>query len=238
MIIYGYNPVIEALRAHPERIHFLAVSKTQGGKLQRLVDDARRVGRPIRFMTDDQLERLAGHHAHNGVVADVSEAGYASFEDSLTEATRFVLLLDGVQDPQNLGAILRVADGFGVDFVVVPEHESAGLTPGAVKASAGASQWVPVVQVTNLSRAIEALQKAGFWVYGAAAGGDDVASVDLKGKVALVMGSEEKGVRKNVAAHCDRMLSIPMRGRINSFNVATATAVLAYEVDRQNRGSR
>ena len=120
---------------------------------------------------------------------------------------------------------------------MIPQHESVGLTPAAVKASAGASQWVPVAQVTNLARAIESLKKQNYWVYAAAADGDAPASIDFSGKVAIVMGSEGKGVRRNVLEHCDRIVTIPMFGHVDSFNVAGAAAVLCYEVRRQSKPS-
>jgi len=173
---------------------------------------------------------------HNGVIAEISEQGYADFDDVIAyDETKLVLILDSITDPQNLGAILRVADGFGVQLVVIPEHDSVGLTPVAVKASAGASEWVPVAQVTNLARAIEALQKRGFWVYGAAAGGDAPDTIDFSGRVALVLGNEGKGIRRNVLEHCDRVVTIPMRGHVDSFNVATAAAILCYEIVRAHR---
>ena len=235
MIIYGLNPVLEALRSHPDRVHYVGMAREHGGKLQRAIAEAKRAGVPVRQMTGEQIDRLAGRGVHNGVVADVSEGAYADFNDVIgRETTSFVLILDGITDPQNLGAILRVADGFGVDLVVIPQHDSVGLTAAAVKASAGASQWVPVAQVTNLARALEALEKNGFWRYGAAAGGDPPSSIDFSGKVAIVLGSEGKGIRRNVLEHCDRTVTIPMRGHVDSFNVATAAAVLCYEVRRQS----
>ena len=231
MIIYGLNPVLEAIRSHPERIRYVGVSREGGGKVQRVVGDAKKAGVPVRMLPAEQLDRLANRGVHNGVVADLSEAGYADFDEAIATA-QFVLILDGITDPQNLGAILRVADGFGVDLVVIPQHESVGLTPAAVKASAGASEWVPVAQVTNLARAIEALKKRSFWVYAAAANGDRPADIDFGGNVAVVLGSEEKGIRRNVLEHCDRVVTIPMLGHVQSFNVATAAAVLCYEVRR------
>jgi 23S rRNA (guanosine2251-2'-O)-methyltransferase len=234
VIIYGLNPVLEAIRSQPDRIRSIAISRDHGGKLQRAIAEAKKAGIAVRHVEAAEVDRLAGRGVHNGIVADVSEGGYADFDAVLDrESTWFVLLLDGVTDPQNLGAILRVADGFGVHVVVIPEHESAGLTPAAVKASAGASQWVPIAQVTNLSRAIEALQKRGFWVYAAADGGDPPGSIDFRGKVAIVLGSEGKGIRRNVLEHCDRVVTIAMAGHVVSLNVATAAAVLAYEVRRQ-----
>jgi 23S rRNA (guanosine2251-2'-O)-methyltransferase len=232
VIIYGVNPVIEAIRSHPERIHFIAIAREHTGRHQRVIAEARKAGVSVRQVGNDQVDRMAGRGVHNGVAADIAESGYVDFDDEIASAS-FVLILDSITDPQNFGAILRVADGFGIDMVVIPEHESVGLTPAAVKASAGASEWVKVAQVTNLARAIEALQKAEFWVYAAAAAGDRPADIDFRGKVALVIGNEGKGVRRNVLEHCDRIVTIPMSGHVDSFNVATAAAVLCYEIARQ-----
>lgn len=236
MIVYGVNPVYEALRAHPERVRYVAVARDQSGRMQKLIGEAKKAGVAVRMLGSHELDRLSNRGVHNGVVAEVDAGAYVDFHDVATaEATKFVLILDGITDPQNFGAILRVADGFGVDLVVIPEHESVGLTPAAVKASAGASEWVAVAQVTNLARAIDLLKEKGFWVYAAAADGDRADTIDFTGKVALVMGNEGKGVRRNVAEHCDRAVSIPMFGHVDSFNVASATAVLCYEVVRQTR---
>lgn len=233
MIIYGVNPVLEAIRSHPERVRYVGVAREQSARHQRLIAEAKTKGVAVRNLAAEQIDRLAGRGVHNGVIAETSQQAYADFDDVIAaEATTFVLILDGITDPQNLGAILRVADGFGVHLVVLPEHESVGLTPVAVKASAGASEWVPVAQVTNLARAIEALQKRGFWVYAAAAEGDAPSAIDFTGRVALVLGNEGKGIRRNVLEHCDRVVTIPMRGHVDSFNVATAAAILCYEVAR------
>jgi 23S rRNA (guanosine2251-2'-O)-methyltransferase len=235
MIIYGLNPVLEAIRSHPDRIHYVGVSREHSGKVQRVFEAAKKAGVPVRLMSPEQIDRLA-HGVHNGVVADISEAKYADFEAVVArDATNFVLILDGITDPQNLGAILRVAEGFGVDVVVIPQHDSVGLTAAVVKASAGASQWVPLAQVTNLARTIESLRERGYWIYAAATNGKPPDSIDFRGKVALVFGSEGKGIRRNVLEHCDAVVTIPMGGHVESFNVATAAAVLCYEVRRQQR---
>ena len=234
MVIYGVNPVLESIRSHPERVRYVGVAREQTSRHQRLIAEAKKASVAVRNMTAEQIDRLAARGVHNGVVAEVSESAYADFDEAIGSAN-FVLILDGITDPQNLGAILRVADGFGVSLVVIPQHDSAGLTPAAVKASAGASEWMRVSQVTNLARAIESLQKAGFWVYAGAANGDAPDAIDFRGKVALVLGNEGKGIRRNVLEHCDRVVSIPMRGHVESFNVATAAAILCYEVARQNR---
>src|SRR5215212_6758360 len=236
MIVYGANPVLEAIRAHPKRVRYVAIQREHSGRMQKLMAEADEAGVAVKIMTTNEIVRLAGRGVHNGVIAEISATAYADFHDTLAlEATKFVLILDGITDPQNFGAILRVADGFAVDLVVIPEHESVGVTPAAVKASAGASEWVRVAQVTNLARTVEALKKAGYWVYAAAADGDRADAIDFTGKVALVMGSEGKGVRRNVLEHCDRTVSIPMFGHVDSFNVASAAAVLCYEVVRQTR---
>lgn len=236
MIIYGANPVIEAIRSHPARIRYVAVAREQSGRHRRVIEEATSAGVAVRHLPNEQIERLANRGVHNGVVAEIADAEYADFDDVVErEGTSFILILDGITDPQNLGAILRVADGFGVHLVVLPEHESVGLTSVAVKTSAGATAWVPVAQVTNLSRAIETLRKRGYWVYAAAADGEGPEAIDFRGNVALVLGSEGKGIRRNVLEHCDRTVTIPMRGHLDSLNVATAAAVLCYEVARQNR---
>lgn len=236
MIVYGANPVIEALRAHPKRVRYVGITREQSARMQKLILEAKKHGIAVRTLTTNEIDRLTNRGVHNGVVADVDAGTYADFHDSIADdATKFVLILDGITDPQNFGAILRVADGFGVDLVIIPEHESVGLTPAAIKASAGASEWVAVAQVTNLARAIEALKEKGFWVYAASADGDRADRIDFTGKVAIVMGNEGKGVRRNVLEHCDRNVSIPMFGHVDSFNVASAAAVLCYEVVRQTR---
>lgn len=236
MILYGANPVIEAIRSHPEKIRYVAIAREQSGRQQRVVAEAKKAGVSVRLLPASQIDRLAGRGVHNGVVAEVAGVAYADFDDVINdEATTFVLILDGITDPQNLGAILRVADVFGVHLAVIPEHDSAGLTPAAVKASAGGSEWVPVAQVTNLARAVETLKEKGFWTYAAALDGDPPAKIDFRGKVALVLGNEGKGIRRNVLEHCDRVVTIPMFGHVDSLNVATAAAILCYEVARQTR---
>lgn len=236
MIVYGANPVIEAIRSHPKKIRYVAIAREQSGRLQRVITEAKEAGVAVRSLPASQIDRLAGRGVHNGVVAEVANAAYADFDDVIAnEATQFVLILDGITDPQNLGAIIRVADGFGVDLVVLPEHESVGLTAVVVKTSAGATEWIPVAQVTNLARAIDTLKEKGFWTYAAAAEGDPPSKIDFRGKVALVFGAEGTGIRRNVLDHCDRVITIPMYGHVESLNVATAAAVLCYEVVRQTR---
>ena len=234
MIVYGANPVLEALRANPGRVRFVAIAREESGRHQKIAEMARKGGIPVRVLSVQEIGRLAKNGIHNGVAAEVAAGELVDFEERVATA-ELVFLLDGVTDPQNLGAILRAADVFGIQLVVLPEHDSARLTPAAVKASAGASEWVAVSQVTNLSRAIERLKKEGFWIWAAVAGGEPAAGIDLRGKVAIVLGSEGKGIRRNVLEHCDGRISIPMRGHVDSLNVAAAAAVFGYEIERQRR---
>jgi len=235
MIVYGVNPVLEAIRARADQIRFIGVAASDKGRLARLIAEAKEAGVQVRILPVDQVRRLAGGKVHNGVVAEISDASYVELETVLRQAEppKRIFVLDGVQDPQNLGAVLRVADGFGFGLVVLPRHEAAGLTSTAVKASAGAAEWVPVAQVTNVARTLEELKEAGYWGYAAAADGEPGARVDFAEKVVLVLGAEGRGVRRNVLDHSDLTVAIPMRGGVSSLNVATAAAVLAYEVDRQ-----
>lgn len=234
MIVYGANPVLEAIRSHPARVRYVAIAREQSARLQRIVSEANAAGVAVRQMPASQIDKLAGRGVHNGVVAEVAATALVDFDDVIArDETQFVLILDGITDPQNLGAILRVAEGFGVDLVVLPEHESASVTPAVVKASAGATEWVAIAQVTNLARTIDSLKERGYWIYAASANGDAPAEIDFRGKVAIVLGSEGKGIRRNVLEHCDRVVTIPMRGHVESFNVATAAAVICYEVMRQ-----
>lgn len=236
MLIYGFNAVREAIRSTPKQIRYVGIAaEGKKGRLGEVEAEAKRAGIPVRRLHGKQFSSLVPREAvHNGVVADVADAAYADADEILDrETTRFVLLLDEVTDPHNLGACLRVAHAFGVDLVIVPEHGSAGLTATAVKASAGAASWVPVAQAKNLSRQIDGLKERGYWVYGADMGGDPVDGVEFAEKTAIVMGSEEKGMRRNVREHCDVIVSIPMGGKVDSLNVSTAAAVLCWEVARR-----
>ena len=239
MIVYGWNPVRELIRAAPERVRYISVVRGEKGRTGQLVSGAKSAGISVRLVSKLQLDRMAPSGAvHNGIAAEVSERSYARLEDLLADGkAEVVFLLDGIRDPQNLGAILRVADAFGVDFVAIPKHESAGLGPTAVKASAGAAEWIKLAQVTNLSRAIEALKESGFWVYAADSGGTPIGEIDLAGKVAIVLGSEGNGIRPIVRRHCDGTISIPMVGHVDSLNVATSASVIAWEILRRRKKS-
>jgi 23S rRNA (guanosine2251-2'-O)-methyltransferase len=181
------------------------------------------------------VEEVARGGVHQGVVARVEPYPYSGLEEILSEPEPLVLVLDGVTDPRNLGAVLRAANGAGASGVVIPKDRAVGVTAAAVKASAGASEHVRVARETNLRRAIERMKEAGLWVYAAEAGGTPYTEFDFAGPEALVLGSEGRGVRRLVREACDGEVSIPMLGVVQSLNVSVAAAVLLYEA-RRRRG--
>jgi len=237
--VWGRHAVVALLRSGRRRVDEIAVLAGAAGPLTEVVALARRAGVKVSFRTREQLTAIAGAPTHQGVVARVAAAEYVALDDLLREPQaagepRFLLALDQVQDPQNLGAVLRTAEAFGVQGVVLTKHHAVGLTEAVARASAGAVAYVAVAKETNLVSAVEAMKKSGVWTYGGiAAGGLDPWRVDLTGPVCLVLGSEAAGLRSLVARSCDALLTIPMAGQIGSLNVAAAAAVLCYEVARQ-----
>ncbi|QYJ15331.1 Putative TrmH family tRNA/rRNA methyltransferase [Rubrobacter xylanophilus DSM 9941] len=227
-VIYGVRPVVEALRGR-RTVHEI-LDATGNWEVERL---AKERGVALRRVPRDRVARLAGGVAHQGVAARAEPYPYAALEEVLAEGDAMVAVLDGITDPRNLGAVLRVADGAGASGVVIPKDRAAGVTPAAVKASAGASEHVRVARVTNLRRAIERMKEAGVWVYAAEPCGETYTEVDLSGRVAVVLGSEGRGMRRLVREGCDGVLSIPMLGAVSSLNVSVAAAVLLYEARRQ-----
>ncbi len=190
----------------------------------------------VRSVPRSRVEELAPGAAHQGVAARGEPYPYSGLDEILAGPDPLVLVLDGVTDPRNLGAVLRVADGAGASGVVLPKDRSVGVTAAAVKASAGASEHVRVARATNLRRAIDQMKEAGVWVYAAEGeGGVPYAKLDLSGPVALVLGSEGRGVRRLVREGCDGAVTVPMRGAVSSLNVSVAAAVLAFEAGRQRR---
>jgi 23S rRNA (guanosine2251-2'-O)-methyltransferase len=196
----------------------------------------RRVRRVLRApdVADEELTRLCGSPDHQGVVAEVDPYPYADPDSLLEDPEALVVALDQIQDPQNLGAICRSAEVAGAAGVVIPERRAAQVTPAVCKASAGAVEHLPVARVTNLADWLLRAKERGAWIYGATEEGETAyTDADLRGRVVLVLGSEGKGLRPRVAACCDALLSIPVRGRIESLNVSAATAVLLFEALRQ-----
>jgi 23S rRNA (guanosine2251-2'-O)-methyltransferase len=238
-LICGINPVIEALTAQAR--HFDRLLIVKGLRSKRLSEAIRRattLAIPLRFEMRETLDRMAGGVAHQGIIAIVSEKPVLSLESLLdsARAPALVVVLDGVEDPRNLGAILRTAEAAGADGVMLPERHSAGLSETVSRASAGAIEHVRVARVGNLVQALEALKARGIWVVGFdAAGSERWDAVDLTRPVALVLGGEGRGIRRLVREHCDHLVSIPHFGHIGSLNVSVAAGVALYEVVRQRR---
>jgi 23S rRNA (guanosine2251-2'-O)-methyltransferase len=243
--LFGRNPVLELLRTGSRRVEEIAIlSEGRGPALHELLGLAKRQGVKISYRTRDQLTAMAGDIHHQGVVARVAGASYASLGDLLgipvdRGEPPFFLALDQVQDPRNLGAVLRTAEATGAHGVIVPKHHAAGLTGAAAKSAMGAAELIQVARETNLVHALEILKKEGVWTVGAVpAGGKLPWDLDLTGPVCLVLGGEGEGLRPVVARSCDFLVSLPMRGRLESLNVSAAAAVLCYEVLRQRVGNK
>ena len=229
-IIYGLRPVVEALRSKRREVR--EVLDSVGDR--EISSEAAVRGIPVKRVPRDRVEELARGGVHQGVVARVGPYPYSGLEEILAAPDPLVVVLDRVTDPRNLGAVLRAADGAGVSGVVVPKDRAAGVTPAAVKASAGASEHVPVARETNLRRALEKMKGAGIWVYGAEDGAASAyTKLDLSGSIAFVLGSEGRGLRRLVREGCDDAVSIPMLGAVSSLNVSVAAAVLLFEARRQ-----
>lgn len=240
-VLYGMHPVAEALRSRARAIDYVAVAKDRGdAKLQRVIDDARASGVPVRFMSRDDLARLAGTMNHQGVAAAVASVQKYLGVNDILEYKRgehtFVVLLDGIEDPHNLGAIIRSADGAGVDGIVIPERRAVGVTGSVAKSSAGASEWLPIARVTNIGRTVEELKSKNIWVVGLdERGRQSYDELDYNMDCALVLGAEGAGVHEQVRKKCDFLVSIPMLGKVASLNVSVAAGVVMYEIARQRK---
>jgi 23S rRNA (guanosine2251-2'-O)-methyltransferase len=234
--IYGINSVSEALKARGRAFEWVGMAKERHDlRLQRLIEDCRKIGVPVRT----ELDRMAGNAAHQGVVAVTSAKQYNDLPDVISAKRgeySLIVVLDGVEDPHNLGAILRTADAAGANGIVIPERRSAAVTGTVTKTSAGASEHMPIAKVTNISRTVEELKENNIWTVGL----DERApqtydALDYKMDCALVMGGEGKGLHDLVKRKCDFLVSIPMLGKVPSLNVSVAAAVVLYEIVRQRR---
>ena len=244
--LYGMNPVREFLRAGGDGIAELWLG--EGGERGRVFGDLARLARDrgakVREAPRQKLDRLAGTDRHQGVVAVVADYRYRELDDVLEQAKAageppLLVVLDGILDPHNVGAIIRSAHALGAHGVVIPKDRAAGVTPAAAKASAGAVEHCPVARVTNIAQALERMKEAGIWTVATDAGAsEDLSAVDLTVASALVLGSEESGVRPLVRRTCDRIVRIPMQGKVGSLNASASAAIALYEALRQRRGSR
>ncbi len=239
--LYGVNPVREALEGQGRKpLELLLVSSERSARLAELSASAEKQQLKVTLRDRRDLDRLAGHCNHQGVLLRLEPFKYADLGDVLAAwrnsgRPAFFLLLDGITDPHNLGAILRTAEVVGCHAVIQAKDRSCPVTPVVEKTAAGALSHLPLCQVTNLSRTIEELKKAGVWCYGLAGDSDsqDLYTTELTGNLALVVGSEGKGLRPNIRKHCDALLAIPMCGKVNSLNASVAAAIALFEVLRQ-----
>jgi len=240
LFLFGVNPVREKLQAAPEEVIEVLIARGhQRAALQSVEGEAERRGRPVRHLESAVLDRLAGGARHQGVVAKIATYSYSSFSDLLRELTssaecRSILLLDGVTDPRNLGALLRTVEAVGIRHIVIPKHRSVGVTATVAKTSAGAVHYLKIYRVTNLRQAILTLKEKGYWVVGL----DAQAKEGIYGRVyperlAVVLGAEGKGMGPLIRQECDFLVSIPMQGKIASLNVAVSAGVFLYELFRQ-----
>lgn len=239
----GRNPLAEALAAGRSinRVYLLEGARQgrAGQDLADLAEACRQQGALITYVSRAQLDAMAESHGHQGIIAEVAPYDYQDL-DQILAACRlegrpaFFLILDQIQDAYNLGSILRVADGAGVDAVVIPKHRAVPLNAAVAKASAGAVEHVPLCRVTNLTQTILSLKEEGFWIYGTAAGeGMTYKEADYSGNIAVVIGSEGFGVARKLAGHCDYQVSIPLKGKVNSLNAAVACAIICFEASSQ-----
>lgn len=237
-IIYGRNAVTEALLSG-KAVDTVYIQKTAKG-LGKIISLAKDSGAVVKDVSDEKLSALVPEGKHGGVAAVIAAAEYSTLEDILAVAEErneppFIVIADEIQDPHNLGAIIRTAEAAGAHGVIIPKRRSAGLTATVFKTSAGAASWLKIARVSNLSDTIRELKKKNIWVYGAEADGEPFYKADLSGPVALVIGSEGFGLGRVVRENCDMILSIDMYGKVNSLNASVSAGILMYEVVRHRR---
>ena len=241
-ILYGINTVTEALKARGRNFEWIGVAKERKDiRLRRVIDECRKIGIPVRVMSRQELDEVAGNAAHQGLVAATSAKQYSDLDDIVASRHgehSLVVVLDGVEDPHNLGAILRTAHATGAAAVVIPERRAAGLTETVARAAAGALAYLPVVRVININRSLEDLKKRGYWIYGLdERGGQLYDQVEFTKPTAIVLGGEGRGLHEQVAKRCDVLVRIPMSGGVASLNVSVAAGVILFEWRRRAAGS-
>jgi 23S rRNA (guanosine2251-2'-O)-methyltransferase len=243
-VVAGPHAALEVLRAGKRAVRRLTLARQEGGAtVEAILALAREQKIPVEVRPRDELDRAGRGATHQGVLLEVGPFPYAEPEALVAQASAgpepgFLLVLDGIQDPQNLGAILRSAEAAGVHGCVIPKDRAAGVGPAAVRASAGATEHLPIARVTNLATFLESVKSQGFWVVGAVAGGGrNLFASDLTDPLALVIGGEEQGLRHLTKSRCDLIVQIPSRGRVASLNASAAAAVCLFEVARQ-RGAQ
>lgn len=243
LIFEGRNAVLEAFRSGKTIDKLFVLDGCADGPIKTILREAKKGDVIIHFVKKERLDQISETGKHQGVIAHGAAYAYVSVEEILERAKErgedpFLIFLDGVEDPHNLGAIIRTANQAGVHGVVIPKHRAVGLTSTVAKTSAGAINYTPVAKVTNLSKTIEMLKESGMWFVCADMNGDTMYDLNLTGPIGVVMGSEGNGVSELVKKHCDFVASIPMKGDIDSLNVSVATGVLTYEIVRQRLSAK
>ena len=238
LTIEGRNAVIEAFRAGRTIDKLFVLENCQDGPIKSILREASKQDVIVQKVSRERLDQMSQTHNHQGVIAFAAAYDYATVEDILKAARDkgeqpFIFMLDGIEDPHNLGAIIRTANLAGAHGVIIPKRRAVGLTSTVAKTSAGALNYTPVAKVTNLTATMEELKKEGLWFVCADMGGDTMYNCNLKGPIGLVIGNEGEGVSRLVREHCDIIASIPMKGDIDSLNASVAAGVLAYEIVRQ-----
>ena len=242
--IEGRNPVLEAIKSGRRMEKILIAKGANQGSINKIKGMAREKNIITQYVDRKKLDSIAHTNSHQGVVAIVSEYEYSSVEDILQKAKErnedpFIIILDEISDPHNLGSIMRTAECVGAHGIIIPKRRSVGLTAIVAKTSAGAVEYFPVAKVSNITATIEKLKENGVWVYGAdMSGEDEYYQANLKGAVALVIGSEGKGISRLVKEKCDVLVKIPMKGKVSSLNASVAASILMYEVLRQRNLDR
>lgn len=234
-LLIGRNPVAEALSAGRSIIKVMVAKGNQSGAAVEITAKAKKAGIPVQEVERKKLDFMTGGAAHQGIAALCAMKEYASVEDILDLAEErgeqpFIIILDEIEDPHNLGAIIRSAECVGAHGVIIKKRRNAGLTYTAYKASAGALEYLPVARVTNIADTIDDLKRRNIWIYGADMNGEDYRKTDFSGGAALVIGNEGKGISRLVREKCDVIVSLPMKGRINSLNASVAAGILMYKV--------
>ncbi len=237
-MIEGRNAVIEAFRSGKSIDRLYVLDGCQDGPVMTIKREAKKSGCQIKFVTKERLDQMSETGKHQGVIAVAAAYEYAELEDIKKAAEEsgeppFIFILDGIEDPHNLGAIIRTAHQAGAHGVIIPKNRAVGLTATVARTSAGALNYIPVCKVTNLTQTIEALKKEGYWFVSADMDGTLMYDLDLKGPIGLVIGSEGEGVSRLVKESCDMHATIPMKGKLDSLNASVAAGILAYEVVRQ-----
>ncbi|WP_418752441.1 23S rRNA (guanosine(2251)-2'-O)-methyltransferase RlmB [Frisingicoccus sp.] len=236
--IEGRHPVMEAFRAGRTIDKLFVLDGCEDGPVKSIIRAAKKQDTYIRFVKKERLDQLSETHQHQGVIAVAAAYSYSTVEDILAIAREkneepFIFLLDGIEDPHNLGAIIRTANLAGAHGIIIPKHRAVGLTGVVAKTSAGALNYTPVAKVANLGQTIDQLKKEGLWFVCGHMGGDVMYRLNLKGPIGLVVGNEGEGVSRLVREKCDYIASIPMKGDIDSLNASVAAGILAYEIVRQ-----